>query len=95
MEVVNGSAAPVVIGVRPSHVQVHQSFSMHNLPYTHLVALIQSENHASNKGKMAGRCQNDIHLMGIGLIYDYLIRYSDNEKNESQIFWIFLHKKLV
>ena len=36
-------------------------------PYSHLVALIQSENHASNKGKMAGRCQNDIHLTGIGL----------------------------
>ena len=32
-----------------------------------MVALIQSENNASNKGKMAGRYQFDTHLTGIGL----------------------------
>ena len=33
-----------------------------------MVALIQSENHASNKGKTAGRYQFDTHPTGIGLI---------------------------
>ena len=33
-----------------------------------MFALIQSENHASNKGKTAGRCQFDTHPTGIGLI---------------------------
>ena len=32
-----------------------------------MVALIQSENHASNKGKTAGRYQFDTHPTGIGL----------------------------
>ena len=32
-----------------------------------MVALIQSENHATNKGKTAERYQYDIHLTGIGL----------------------------
>ena len=32
-----------------------------------MVALIQSENQASNKGKTAGRYQFDNHLTGIGL----------------------------
>ena len=33
-----------------------------------MFALIQSKNHASNKGKMAGGIQFDTHLTGIGLI---------------------------
>ena len=33
-----------------------------------MVALIQSENHAANKGKTAGRYQFDTHPTGIGLI---------------------------
>ena len=33
-----------------------------------MVALIQSENHAANKGKMAGRNQFDTNPTGIGLI---------------------------
>ena len=32
-----------------------------------MFALIQSKNHASNKGKMAGRYQFDTHLTEIGL----------------------------
>ena len=32
-----------------------------------MVALIQSENHATNKGKTAGRYQFDTHPTGIGL----------------------------
>ena len=32
-----------------------------------MFALIQSENHASNKGKTAGRYQFDTHPTGIGL----------------------------
>ena len=32
-----------------------------------MVALIQTENYAANKGKTAGRCQFDTHLTGIGL----------------------------
>ena len=32
-----------------------------------MFALIQSENHASNKGKTAGRYQFDTHPAGIGL----------------------------
>ena len=32
-----------------------------------MFALIQSENHASKKGKTAGRYQFDTHLTGIGL----------------------------
>ena len=32
-----------------------------------MVALIQSENHASNKGKTAGNYQFDTHLTGIWL----------------------------
>ena len=32
-----------------------------------MFALIQSENHASNKGKTAGRYQFDTNLTGIGL----------------------------
>ena len=32
-----------------------------------MVALIQSENHAANKGKIAGRYQFDTHQTGIGL----------------------------
>ena len=32
-----------------------------------MVALIQSKNHAANKGKTAGRYQFDIHPTGIGL----------------------------
>ena len=32
-----------------------------------MVALIQSENHAANKGKTAGRYQFDTHPTGIGL----------------------------
>ena len=34
-----------------------------------MVALIQSKNHASNKGKTAGRYQFDTHPTGIGLNY--------------------------
>ena len=33
-----------------------------------MVALIQSKNHASNKGKMVGRYQFDTHLTRIGLM---------------------------
>ena len=33
-----------------------------------MVALIQSKNHAANKGKTAGRYQFDTHPTGIGLI---------------------------
>ena len=36
-------------------------------PYYCQVALIQSENHAANKEKTAGRYQFDTHLTGIGL----------------------------
>ena len=32
-----------------------------------MVALIQSENHSANKGKIAGRYQFDTHPTGIGL----------------------------
>ena len=35
-----------------------------------MVALIQSENHAANKGKTAGRYQFDNHPTGIGLIVE-------------------------
>ena len=35
--------------------------------YSDMVALIQSENHASNKGKTAGRYQFDTHPTGVGL----------------------------
>jgi len=38
-------------------------------PSYSMVALIQSENHASNKGKTAGRYQFDTHPTGIGLNY--------------------------
>ena len=34
-----------------------------------MVTLIQSENHAANKGKMAGRYKFDTHPTGIGLRY--------------------------
>ena len=37
-------------------------------PYSDMVALIQSENHALNKGKTAGRYQFDTHPKGIGLM---------------------------
>ena len=33
-----------------------------------MIALIQSENHAANKGKTAERYQFDTHPIGIGLI---------------------------
>ena len=33
-----------------------------------MVALIQSENHAANKGKTAGTHQFDTHPIGIGLM---------------------------
>ena len=36
-----------------------------------MVALIQSENHAANKGKTAGRYQFDTHPTRIGLTEDY------------------------
>ena len=35
-----------------------------------MFALIQSENHAANKEKTAGRYQFDTHPTGIGLIYE-------------------------
>ena len=35
-----------------------------------MVALIQSEKHAANKGKTAGRYQFDNHPTGIGLIVE-------------------------
>ena len=36
--------------------------------YSDMAALIQSKNHAANKGKTAGRYQFDTHPTGIGLI---------------------------
>ena len=39
-----------------------------------MVALIQSENHAANKGKTAGRYQFDTHPTRIGLDYQALLK---------------------
>ena len=39
-----------------------------------MVALIQSKNHAANKGKTAGRYQFDTHPTGIGLSSKLLTR---------------------
>ena len=36
-----------------------------------MFALIQSKNHASNKGKRVGRYQFDTHPTGIGLMEKY------------------------
>ena len=41
-----------------------------------MVALIQSKNHATNKGKTAGRYQFDTHLTGIGLKTPQLAQYN-------------------
>ena len=41
-----------------------------------MVALIQSKNHAANKGKTAGKYQFDTHLTRIGLKYD-IVFYTD------------------
>ena len=41
--------------------------NLYSISYSDMVALNQSENHAANKGKMAGRYQFDTHPTGIGL----------------------------
>ena len=42
-----------------------------------MVALIQSKNHAANKGKTAGRYQFDTHPTGIGLRDCHLVYLVD------------------
>ena len=46
-----------------------------------MFALIQSENHASNKGKMTGRYQFDTHLKGIGLTVKDTLHYTSSADN--------------
>ena len=56
-----------------------------------MFALIQSENNASNKGKMAGRYQFDTHPTGIGLILfvlqvrTYFNLSTCNEKTQNKL----------
>ena len=54
------------------------------LPYSDMAALIQSENHAANKGKTTGRYQFDTHSTGIGLSFGIFVNRSI-PKNQIQI----------
>ena len=53
------------------------------LPYSDMAALIQSENHAANKGKTTGRYQFDTHSTGIGLSFGIFVNRSIPKKSNS------------
>ena len=56
-----------------------------------MVALIQSENHAANKGKTAGRYQFDTHPTGIGLtlpVGDSQMQLKSGENPQLMAFYI-------
>ena len=57
-----------------------------------MVALIQSKNHATNKGKTAGRFQFDTHPTGIGLKSLHSVAYWSVQVI---LFWLLFETFLV
>ena len=67
---------------------------MPTYPVIKFHCIIQRKNHATSKGKMAGQCQYDTLLTGIGLMVTYWLTYSNSTNLEmlshQKIIWEYL-----